>query len=160
MSAATAGVRFNDLLEELFGKRHSVRFTASGSSMHPTIRDGESITVTPLGDAPIRTGDVVLYRRGRAAIAHRVVRIQPSTGPVAAYLLRGDATWACDPPVTRGQLLGRVIAAERFGHPIRIDAMNPRLCRVIAHISSVMRHCRTLRFNIVNACHVKLHEVI
>lgn len=66
---------FVDVVAELLGRGHSVRFRAYGRSMHPTIRDGEEIVVEPLAASAVRVGDVALYRSQRGVVAHRVVRI-------------------------------------------------------------------------------------
>ena len=43
--------------------------------MHPTIRDGEAITVEPVAPCAVKCGDILLYRGARRVIAHRVVAI-------------------------------------------------------------------------------------
>ena len=101
---------FMRVLESLLSGGHPVRFRAPGWSMYPTIRDGDAITVVPLGRSPVRVGDVVLYRRGTAAIAHRVIRVRP-----AGFVMRGDAAHTCDGPIEPAQVLGRVSAIERNG---------------------------------------------
>ena len=64
MTPAVPGApRFVHVLEALLSGGHPVRFRASGWSMHPTSRNGDAITVVPLGESPIRVGDVLLYRR-------------------------------------------------------------------------------------------------
>jgi signal peptidase I len=130
-----------------------VRFPAPGKSMQPAIRDGEVVTVEPLSPSDVGKGDIILYRREEALIAHRVVRIirkkahwstQPSAiGPYAMFVLRGDASTTCDLPVERGQVLGRVIAVERQGRSIPLIGRWP-LMRFVAR--QVTAHAkRTLR---------------
>jgi phage repressor protein C with HTH and peptisase S24 domain len=109
-------VRFIETLKDLLARGHVVRFQADGWSMHPTIRYGEMITVEPLGESPVRTGDVLLYRHARTAIAHRLVRVTSTE-----LVLRGDAADCCDAPISSDQLLGRVVAVERRGRTVRID---------------------------------------
>ena len=43
--------------------------------MHPTIRDGEAITVEPVAPCAVKCGDILLYRGAGRVIAHRVVAI-------------------------------------------------------------------------------------
>ena len=126
-----AALRFIHVLEKLLSGGQSVRFRAPGWSMHPTIRNGEIITVVPLGPSPVRVGDVVLYRRGRAAIAHRVIRLQSGAGRSVGFVLRGDAAHSCDRPIKVAQILGRVWAIERGGRRVRLAVLGPAWFRAI-----------------------------
>lgn len=146
MSAGSAGLlRFVRVLEKLLGGGQLVRFRAPGWSMHPTIRNGEIITVAPLGRSPVRIGDVVLYRRREAAIAHRVVRVRSCAGQPSTLVLRGDAADSCDPPVRIGQVLGRVVAVERRGRARRLDVLSP--CWSTA-VGRALRRARVVRMKV------------
>lgn len=160
MTACVPGaLRFVHVIEELLRGGHPVRFCAPGWSMHPTIRNGELITVTPLGLTPIRVGDVVLYRRGRATIAHRVIRLQPGAGRPVGYLLRGDAASCCDRPVELAQVLGRVLAVERGRRTKRLDFFGPIWSRALGRTLRAARDFRTKAARIVTACPIKLYRV-
>ncbi|MGH7701795.1 MAG: hypothetical protein ACREMO_01785 [Gemmatimonadales bacterium] len=78
--------------------------------MHPTIENGEVITVEPVEPSEVEPGDIVLYRRRSGAIAHRVVGVERSGEEV--FLLAGDASSSCDSPVRPHQILGRVVSIE------------------------------------------------
>jgi hypothetical protein len=67
---------FIDVSTELLRRGQSVRFRAPGLSMHPTIKEGETITVVPISSFDIKRGDILLYLVGKKVIAHRVVRIK------------------------------------------------------------------------------------
>ncbi len=67
---------FIDMSTELLGQGKNVRFRAPGLSMHPAIREGETITVAPISSFDIKRGDILLYIVGKKVIAHRVVRIK------------------------------------------------------------------------------------
>jgi hypothetical protein len=99
--------RFIEALEEVLSHGHPVRFRAEGWSMDPAIGNGATITIAPLDGTPIRTGDVVLYRQDRRAIAHRVVRVEPMR-----LVLRGDTAESCDAPISPDHVLGRVVAVR------------------------------------------------
>jgi phage repressor protein C with HTH and peptisase S24 domain len=73
-----------------------------GDSMWPSLRAGDVAGVEPLGEAP-RPGEVVLARFAHALVVHRVSRCDERT-----CVLRGDNTPGEDPPLPRGQVLGRV----------------------------------------------------
>ena len=59
------------LLKKTLARGAPFRFTATGSSMIPFVRDGDEITVSPLGGAAPRIGDVVALRRRGAGLALR-----------------------------------------------------------------------------------------
>jgi signal peptidase I len=67
---------FIDMSTELLRQGKNVRFRAPGLSMHPTIKEGEIITVVPISSFDIKRGDILLYIVGKKVIAHRVVRIK------------------------------------------------------------------------------------
>ncbi|MGD8687447.1 MAG: signal peptidase I [Syntrophobacterales bacterium] len=106
---------FGDLSGELLSLGCGVRFRAPGTSMHPTIRHGDLITVEPVTPANLRGGDIILYRLRNGFIAHRIVNIEKKKGCGRTFILRGDASTTCDAPVKSEQVLGKVICLER-GH--------------------------------------------
>jgi hypothetical protein len=106
---------FIDMAESLLSRGHHVRFRADGASMSPAIRDGECITVAPLGLLPIRIGDIVLYRHRDGALVHRVVALRSRSGRTVALVPRGDAADLSDTPIAPDRVLGRVVAVERAG---------------------------------------------
>ena len=67
---------FIDVSTELLRRGQCVRFRAPGLSMHPAIKEEETITVVPISSFDIKRGDILLYIAGKKAIAHRVVSIK------------------------------------------------------------------------------------
>ena len=124
--------RFMAVVAEMLERGHLVRFRAMGWSMHPTIRNGEVITIAPLGRAPVRTGDILLYRRGRGAVAHRVVDVETGPARSGRLILQGDAALFCDQPISHGQVLGRVQAVERGGYRVRLGLLSLSWLRALA----------------------------
>jgi signal peptidase len=104
---------FSSLCADLLRDGTAVRFTATGSSMWPTIRDGDVITVVPARASELAVGDVVLYETPRGLTAHRVIRRVQDAGE--SLRVRGDTPGSTDEVVGRRQLLGRVGAVERDG---------------------------------------------
>ena len=102
-----------DVIADLLSRGHSVRFRASGHSMHPIIRCDDYLLVSPVKS--IRTGDVVLTRAERGLTAHRVVSFD---GRVV--ITRGDNAPGDDEPVEVWRVLGVVTHAEREGKMRRI----------------------------------------
>jgi hypothetical protein len=137
--ATSAGDRFTETSVELLRGGKSVRFRAPGWSMHPTIRDGEAITVQPVQPAAVKRGDIVLYRCDRGVVAHRVVRIEKRAGDNPLYVLRGDGPGAVDEPVEPAQVLGRVVSVERAGVRIDPDTWHMYLSRKVRFFGSRLK---------------------
>jgi signal peptidase I len=109
---------FVEVVTDLLRRGHSVRFRAKGGSMHPTIREGEAITVAPVRPAEIQLGDLILYRSGRGVTAHRVVRVVRDPDGTLAFIPRGDSSTTRDEPVAQSAVLGRVVGVERDGRAL------------------------------------------
>jgi signal peptidase I len=125
VSLAAAG-SFTAIVEQTLAGGVGVRFKASGGSMHPSIRDGETIAAAPVAASDVVCGDILLYRcRGRL-LAHRVVEILDRDG-VRMLRTRGDAKTACDAPVAAGDVLGRVTTVTRGARHVRLDGRAARL---------------------------------
>lgn len=113
------------LIKEFLVLGHAVRFRAKGTSMIPTIRDGEFITVCPVKPSDIRLHDIILYQSNTSLTAHRVIRQQRAT-PNVVFITRGDASGSCDSPVESDQVFGKVICVDRNGRSIRLDSRRSR----------------------------------
>jgi signal peptidase I len=124
---APTDAAFVDVVSDLLRRGHSVRFRASGGSMHPTIREGEAITVARARPAEIRRGEVILYRLGRGVIAHRVARIAQRPDGTLVFIPRGDASQSGDQPVEELAILGRVVTVERNGRALDPAALRARV---------------------------------
>jgi len=105
---------FASLANELLARRLAFRFRASGQSMRPAIRDGESIEVRPVFVSVPRRGDILLTHSDSAFQAHRLVA---GHGDSSAFLMRGDASREPDSRSPR-RILGKVVAVERDGRRI------------------------------------------
>lgn len=136
-TAATRCEAFLDVSSELLARGYRVRFRAEGWSMHPTIRNGELITVAPVAPSEVKRGDIILYRlyrlyrRRRGVIAHRVVGIERTSRGAVCFVLRGDAADSCDAPVAADQVLGKVLAVDRAGCRVGLKSRRPTLRRLI-----------------------------
>ena len=112
---------FVGLTRELLQRGCHVRFRAAGTSMHPTIRDGEVVTVAPASGDAFAVGDVLLCRFGRRPTAHRVVAVQPSDDGRPVLHLRGDNLCSPDGPVRAEDVIGRVLTVSRDGSEQPLD---------------------------------------
>ena len=116
MNARTSSPGFNhfgDLSGELLSRGLGVRFRAPGTSMHPTIRHMDLVTVEPVAPCNLKRGDIILYRLQNGFIAHRIVNIEEQNGCGLTLILRGDALVTDDAPVKPEQVLGKVVFVER-----------------------------------------------
>jgi hypothetical protein len=104
---------FTPLCVRMLEEGYPVRFQAPGSSMHPAIRDGEWVTMEPVGPGSLRRGEVVLYRSPRGLTAHRVRRIVGLHGAPRYLVLRGDNAAGREEHVDPSNVLGRVVYVER-----------------------------------------------
>ena len=119
-----SGPAFVDLLVAVFDKGVPFRFRAGGSSMMPFIRDGDVITVAPLGDVPPRTGDVIAFTwpHEQRLVIHRAVGKRDD-----AFLTQGDNASGPDGFIPAESVLGRVIRVERAGKTVRLGLGPERL---------------------------------
>ncbi len=142
---------FIDMSTELLRRGQSVRFRAPGLSMHPAIREGETITAAPVAPFNIKRGDILLYIVGKKVIAHRVVGIKrekndsathsKTLNPQIIFTLRGDASAICDSPVKAQQILGKVVSVERHGRNIDLYSTRARMLHIAYTWAS---HCKRL----------------
>lgn len=97
-----------EVIIDLLQRGHAVEFRVRGDSMHPVIREDDSVHVEPSRD--IHPGDVVLTLADRGLTAHRVIARHGDT-----IVTRGDNTPEADAPVPLAQVLGKVTWVEREG---------------------------------------------
>jgi hypothetical protein len=119
-SFATVVTGLLEASSESSGITASISFRAAGDSMYPSIRDGESIIVSPLHGDRIVRGDVLLCRHGDRFLAHRVVELS-GVGPERVVRLRGDAKRDCDAPVAESSVIGKVVSVRRDGRTISLS---------------------------------------
>ena len=120
-----------DLSNELLRNGQSVRFSAPGRSMYPTIREGAPITVQPVSPSAVQKGDIILYRWRQGVIAHRIVEIENPKGESSRFVLRGDASGACAESVIPEQILGKVVAVDRGGRRIDLYSLRSKIERML-----------------------------
>ena len=101
-----------ELIEAVHEKGASFRFQARGYSMTPAIRDGDYITLSPLGEMIPGRGDVLAFRHPDRPqlLVHRVLR-----GKGKCYFCKGDNCSDADGWVPAKNFLGLVTRVERQG---------------------------------------------
>ena len=105
-----------ELLRGMMERGLPLRTRVLGLSMMPSIRDGDILTIAPIGDLEPRVGEVIAFvPAGTERLTlHRVVACQES-----GWLLRGDNCSESDGLIVREEILGRVVRVEREGRDVR-----------------------------------------
>lgn len=99
------------LLKETLAKGNTFRFDATGRSMEPFIRSGDTVSIAPLLPSEPRLGDVLAFNHplGGRLLVHRVVQKRRNE-----YLMKGDsASDHADGWVKASLLLGKVNRVSR-----------------------------------------------
>ncbi|MFZ0199913.1 MAG: S24/S26 family peptidase [Candidatus Sulfotelmatobacter sp.] len=113
----------------------TLRFSATGWSMLPSILPGDTLVVESVRPVQVRLGEVVLVGREGKLRAHRVVGMAgDSENP--RWFTQGDALSAPDPVVSRDELLGRVLYLIRAG---KLVAVPPELSVVDSLVAKIVR---------------------
>jgi GNAT superfamily N-acetyltransferase len=106
-----------ELAAEILERGGCLSFRATGSSMQPTLRDGDLLKVVPVELSSLGPGDVVLYRApdGCAAV-HRVGETHSGS-----LMLSCDSRPGVRYEIRIGQVLGVVVSALRGSQPVLLD---------------------------------------
>lgn len=109
-----------------------------GTSMLPTLREGDVVLLVKAGPDEIEVGDVVVFRAGPKLIIHRVVEIR-IVGGEHYYVTKGDNNPVEDVSyfdhgigVSYSRIVGR--AASLSGHVLKIPYLG--YLSIWAHSSS------------------------
>lgn len=111
-SLPLSGESLTEIMKAVLAQKKPFRFRATGLSMSPFIKDGDIVTVRPLGRKPPRTGDIVAFLypgTGKVAV-HRIVREKSGR-----FSLKGDNVPASDGSLPLDRILGTVSRVERAG---------------------------------------------
>lgn len=119
----------DDPLGRWLGDGSPLEVPVQGFSMSPFLRPGDRLVIESLAGAEPRLGDILILSLGGSRwMAHRVIA-RTST----AWLTRGDAAPACDPPVKTEEIRGVVREIRRHGRRRRLGLGPERI--VIAWLS-------------------------
>ena len=103
-----------ELAAEVARTHGEVRVEVTGSSMLPAVRPGDRLVVRRREFSEVQAGQIVLYSRDSALVAHRVVkRVGRPDGD--QLVTRGDSLLQDDSPVQESEVLGVVVSIERGG---------------------------------------------
>lgn len=102
----------HSLATEILRSRGTLRLSAFGNSMLPTLWPGDRLTIRQRSIEQVLPGDVVLFAREGRFFIHRVLRkLVLDSHP--RLLTRGDAMPDTDAPVCAEELLGKIVSIER-----------------------------------------------
>ena len=125
------------IVESLLRQDTPVSFVADGPSMHPTLRGGDVVRVTPLSDVRLRRGHIVLFLQSNRVMLHRYIR--PMRGGDVCFMA-GDATIRGGEQVARAQMVGIARTRERQGRRKRLDGAWSRRWGLFLYYIRPMRH--------------------
>ena len=100
----------NELWAEHYVKHGKGWLTVRTGSMIPLFRPGDRVLIYPALADEISRGDIIVFRRDRGLIAHRVLKKQLS-GDGIHFTEKGDSSAACG-KFNQGDIIGRVSAVK------------------------------------------------
>jgi signal peptidase I len=132
---------FGLLAAEYLDQGITIRFKAAGTSMHPSIQNGDLLSVAPLSQKPLKSGDIILYRINGTnnLIAHRILFIKKHTSAKTIYT-RGDALGGKPEQIAQTAILGKVIRIEHNGAEKTIGKPGDRLKGLLQAGRQSIRH--------------------
>ena len=94
--------------EDVLNKDNELFFTNVGYSMYPLIREREDILHIVKSDE-FKKGDILLYKSNvDHYVLHRLLKIKKDK-----YILAGDYNYFKDQPITKEQILGKLITIKK-----------------------------------------------
>lgn len=92
----------------------------AGNCMAPMIREGDSLTIEH-GIQDIHVGDVVIFGNPGNICVNRVVHVEFKNGS-RSYILKGDRNAGFHQPISRRQILGKVIQVSGSNGHLRLNS--------------------------------------
>ena len=94
--------------EDILNKDNELFFTNVGYSMYPLIKEREDILHIVKTDE-FKKGDILLYKSNvDHYVLHRLLKIKKDQ-----YILAGDYNYFKDQPITKEQILGKLITIKK-----------------------------------------------
>ena len=115
-----SGPAFALVVQTVLEKGVTARFKVTGSSMIPTIKSNDVVSISPYKKNTPEVGEVValLDRANSRIIIHRIIEKRENM-----FLLKGDGLWCCDGLFPKEWIAGFVSGLERNGTPISMDRL-------------------------------------
>ncbi len=122
-AARVGSVDLAALAAEVLARGGVFQFQASGSSMHPVIRSGETIAVAGCRFQALRPGQIVMARTSSGSVVvHRIVS-NSIRDDKPAVVTMGDNLRTTDQPLTGDEVLGMVVGMSIGGRPVRFGSL-------------------------------------
>lgn len=121
---------YDSSLERVLAETGMIVVGTVGTSMRPLLVQRKTAAVIRAFDresGELRSGDVVLFRRGDKLILHRIVRVEKD-----GYGLCGDNRWRVEHGVRREQILGVMTAFIRDGKETSVT--DPEYLRYVENV--------------------------
>lgn len=107
------------ILEELLnGKEVGLR--VSGKSMHPLIRQGDSIRLEKCTAGALAIGDIITFKMDGNYFTHRLLWATKRANGIR-LITKGDNEINTDPPVLPLSVIGKVAFIERGNRTLRLN---------------------------------------
>ena len=107
------------ILEELLnGKEVGLR--VSGRSMHPLIRQGDSIRLEKCSAGTLAIGDVITFKKDGHYFTHRLLWTTKQANGIR-LITKGDNEINTDPPVSPVSVIGKVASIQRGNRTLRLN---------------------------------------
>ncbi len=136
-----------DLADELLSKGTSVRLKASGYSMYPVVRPGNTVIIKPVEPEKLQCGMIVAWKREKDMVVHRLILAYESGGK-KYFITRGDSCRSSDKPVTVDMIAGRVetiYRGHKFFRPSMIHPIPERKYRMNRFITVILAYLKKIR---------------
>ena len=112
-----------DTPEKMLSEWGYIVYTIKGTSMMPLLRQyRDIIEIRPKGEHRCKKYDVVLYKRGKNYILHRVLRVLPD-----GYIIAGDHNTFLEYDIKDERIIGVMVRMIRDGKEISMTDIKYRL---------------------------------
>lgn len=116
--------------EEILDRDGRLVYRFRGVSMKPMLYQNRDLVIIEKIKERPKKGDVVLYRRGRDYVLHRIVRVSED-----GYVIRGDNTYTNETGIADEDLVGILTSFVRGGKTIAVD--DPKYLRYVRFWNAV-----------------------
>ncbi len=101
---------------------------ATGSSMKPFIRDGDTLIISALKKDEISTGDILLYERDNGQfVFHRLYKIEADN----TFSFVGDNQFSVEKGIRENQILAKVVKIIHEGRVIECNSIAFRTITIL-----------------------------
>ena len=109
------------LVREQLDNGRKIALRVFGRSMHPLVKKGDPVYVKKCDAKELSIGDIVTFKKDDVYVTHRVLWALKK-GNTLRLITKGDNEVTVDPPVSPGQILGKVAAVEKGDHILHLES--------------------------------------